>query len=65
MRGLRKGDPPAYLGHNPLGRLMITALLFLLITQALTGLVLAGTDLYKPPFGGLVADIQSSSSAAA
>lgn len=56
VRGLRKGDPPAYLGHNPLGRLMITALLFLLITQALTGLVLAGTDLYKPPFGGLVAE---------
>lgn len=56
VRGLRKGEPPAYLGHNPLGRLMITALLVLLITQALTGLVLAGTDLYKPPFGGLVAE---------
>jgi cytochrome b len=26
------------------------------VVQAVTGLVLAGTDLYKPPFGGLFAD---------
>ncbi len=38
-------------GHNPLGRLMITLLLLLMLTQMVTGLVLAGTDLYKPPFG--------------
>lgn len=47
---------PAYLGHNPLGRLMITLLLALMFTQAITGLMLASTDLYKPPFGGIMAD---------
>lgn len=56
VRGLRKGNPPAYLGHNPLGRLMISFLLALLVIQAATGLVLAGTDLYKPPFGGIIAE---------
>lgn len=55
VRGFREGDAPAYLGHNPLGRLMVTLLLLLLLTQALTGLVLIGTDLYKPPFGGAIA----------
>lgn len=29
---------------------MVTLLLILLIVQALTGLVLAGTDIYYPPF---------------
>src|SRR5690606_26020026 len=42
---------PAYKGHNPLGRLMVTAIFLLLMTQMVTGLVLAGTDLYFPPFG--------------
>lgn len=55
-RGLHAGDAPRYLGHNPIGRLMIAALLLLLLTQAVTGLVLAGTDLYKPPFGGIIAE---------
>ncbi len=31
-----------YFGHNPLGRLAVSLLLLLLITQAVTGLVLAG-----------------------
>lgn len=31
-------------------------LLLLLLIQMITGLVLAGTDLYWPPFGGLIAD---------
>ena len=30
---------------------MITLLFLLLMTQAITGLVLAGTDIYYPPFG--------------
>jgi hypothetical protein len=34
VRGLGSGNPPNYLGHDPLGRLMITALLALLIVQA-------------------------------
>lgn len=51
LQGFRKGDAPAYKGHNPLGRIMIAIMLFLLSAQMLTGLVLAGTDLYFPPFG--------------
>lgn len=45
------GRPRAYVGHSPLGRLMIVSLLVLLLVQAMTGLMLAGTDLYWPPFG--------------
>lgn len=45
-----------FLGHNPLGRLMVSLLLLFLLTQAVTGLILAGTDLYKPPFGGVFAE---------
>lgn len=56
LRGLRGDHPPVYLGHNPLGRIMVTLLLLLLASQAVTGLVLAGTDLYKPPFGGYIAE---------
>lgn len=55
LRGLFTQDAPVYLGHNPLGRLMVSGLLLLLLTQALTGLILAGTDLYQPPFGGAIA----------
>jgi len=58
--GFLRRDPthakPAYRGHNPLGRMMVTLLLALLFIQAATGLVLAGTDLYKPPFGHWIAD---------
>lgn len=56
VRGLKNGDTPAYLGHNPLARLMVTVLFLLLISQATTGLVLAGTDLYLPPFGHEIAE---------
>lgn len=55
LRGLRAGRVPSYLGHNPLGRLMVSLLLLALLVQAVSGLVLAGTDLYKPPFGGVIA----------
>jgi cytochrome b len=55
VRRSKSGNPPSYVGHNPLGKLMVTALLALLFVQASTGLVLAGTDLYKPPFGHLIA----------
>lgn len=50
-KGFRNGDAPAYKGHNPLGKIMVTVMLFLLSAQMVTGLVLAGTDLYFPPFG--------------
>ncbi len=56
VRGFAAGKAPDYLGHNPLGRIMVLFLLISLLTQAVTGLVLAGTDLYKPPFGGSIAE---------
>lgn len=56
LRGFSKGSAPGYLGHNPIGRLMVMLLFLLLLTQAVTGLVLAGTDLYKPPFGTAIAE---------
>jgi cytochrome b len=45
------GQPQQYLGHNPLARIGVTVLLILVIIMAVTGLVLAGTDLFYPPFG--------------
>ncbi len=34
-----------YKGHNPAGKLMIFSLLFLMLTQVISGLVIAGTDI--------------------
>jgi len=50
------GHPEQYLGHNPLGRLGVALLLILLSVQAVTGLVLAGTDIFYPPFGATIAE---------
>jgi Ni/Fe-hydrogenase 1 B-type cytochrome subunit len=55
LAGFIAGRPRQYLGHNPLGRLAVTLLLLLLLLQAVTGLVLAGTDLFYPPLGSLLA----------
>ncbi len=49
--GFKSGNAPMYVGHNPLGKLMVGLMILLLATQAVTGLILAGTDLYLPPFG--------------
>lgn len=38
LQAMLKGRAPAYLGHNPLGAWMISALLLVVLTQALTGL---------------------------
>jgi cytochrome b len=51
---MRQGQPWAYLGHNPLGRLAVAFILLLLTTMAVTGLVRAGTDIYFPPFGSWI-----------
>jgi Ni/Fe-hydrogenase 1 B-type cytochrome subunit len=50
-----RGRQRQYAGHSPLGRLAVTCLLLLCTTQAVTGLVLAGTDLFYPPFGATFA----------
>jgi cytochrome b len=59
LEGLRRivpnGEPQQYIGHNPLARIGVTLLFLLLLVQVATGLVLAGTDLFWPPFGRLFA----------
>lgn len=47
--------PKHYLGHNPIGRISVAVMLVLLVAQAITGLVLAGTDIFYPPIGGWIA----------
>ena len=54
LRGFRGGHAPFYLGHNPLARIFLTLLVLLLVVQGATGIVLAGTDVYLPPFGGTI-----------
>ncbi|HFD80579.1 MAG TPA: cytochrome b/b6 domain-containing protein [Gammaproteobacteria bacterium] len=56
LQSLRRGEPEAWLGHNPLGRMAVAFLYLLLTIVAVTGLVRAGTDIYYPPFGALVQD---------
>ena len=51
VKSLVSRHPEQYLGHNPLGRLSMTAMLVLIIILAVSGLVLAGTDLFYPPIG--------------
>lgn len=56
LKAYVSGVRTSYLGHNPLGRLAVTLMLIALTVQAVTGLVLAGTDIYYPPFGGMIAE---------
>ena len=56
IQGIRNNNSPGYLGHNPVAKLMVVLLFLLLAFQAITGLVLAGTDLYLPPFGHEIAE---------
>lgn len=53
---LRAGRFPAHLGHSPLARIVLSAIVLSLIAQATTGLVLAGTDVFMPPLGGHFAE---------
>ena len=45
------GEPQQFVGHNPLARIGVSLLLLLLLVQLMTGLVIAGTDLFWPPLG--------------
>lgn len=47
--------PETYIGHNPLTRLSVTTMLVLSIILAVTGVLLAGTDLFMPPIGRWIA----------
>lgn len=55
LAGFIAGESQNYLGHNPAGRVGITLLLLLMLVQAITGIILAGTDLFWPPLGSWVA----------
>lgn len=51
------GKAGQFLGHNPAGKFAVALLLLLLASQALTGLVLAGTDIFYPPLGRWIAGL--------
>ncbi len=63
IKGFAGGHPPLYTGHNPIAKLMVTFMFLMLFIQAGTGLVMAGTDLYFPPFGSEIAKWVSASGA--
>lgn len=44
-------NPKPHLGHDPAGKLAIAAMLLLMTVQAMTGLFLAGSDVFYPPIG--------------
>lgn len=50
----KSSTPEYYQGHNPLGRLAVSVIFLVLLTMTVTGLVLAGTDIYFPPFGAMI-----------
>lgn len=51
VRKVLAREPETHLGHSPLGRIAVTLLLSALLVQGISGTILAGTDLYMPPFG--------------
>ncbi len=54
VRGLFSGKAPFNPGHNPLARIHLSLLVLMLVVQGATGIVLAATDVYMPPFGDAV-----------
>lgn len=53
---VRAGRPRQYLDHNPLGRIAVAVLLLLLLAMGISGMVLAGTDIFYPPLGSWIAN---------
>lgn len=51
LLAFKQGRKTSYKGHNPAGKLMALALYLLMTIQMISGLVIAGTDIYYPPFG--------------
>lgn len=56
VRSFRKREPYSSVGHNPIGRIAVTLLLTALLVQGTSGILLAGTDVYMPPFGQYFAE---------
>lgn len=55
-KSIASDKPQYYQGHNPMGRIAVSFLLLLLTSQMISGLVLAGTDIYYPPLGSWIAE---------
>ena len=53
VAAIRSGQRRVYVGHNPLGRAMVTVLMLLLIAQVITGLIVGGADVFAWPLGDL------------
>ncbi|MBA6335870.1 cytochrome b/b6 domain-containing protein [Colwellia sp. BRX8-7] len=51
LADFKKDKNKTFKGHSPLGKLMVGALMLSLSIQMVSGLVIAGTDIYYPPFG--------------
>ena len=56
LRVIMEREPYSYVGHNPVGRIAVTLLLTALLVQGASGILLAGTDVYMPPFGQYFAE---------
>lgn len=54
LRSVLTGNPERYLGHNPLGGLMILAMLFCLLAITYSGLVIYAIEEDRGPMAGLV-----------
>jgi len=54
--GFYQGKNEVYKGHNPAGKLMVFILFINMTIQMISGLVIAGTDIYYPPFGQFFAE---------
>jgi cytochrome b len=54
-KGLLAGGAKRYLGHNPLGGLMVVVLLASLMLTTVTGMMLYGADEGKGPLAGVMA----------
>jgi len=56
LTGIARREPNRYKGHSPVGRISITLLVVALLVQGGSGILLAGTDVYMPPFGNYFAE---------
>ncbi len=56
IRNLFRAEGHQDENHSPLGRISVALLLLCMITMAVTGLTLAGTDIYYPPLGNWITE---------
>ena len=57
LQSIFRGNPQRHLGHNPAGGMMVMVLLMLLLTVALSGLVILAAIEYEGPLLGLTAGL--------